>query len=31
MPYDQKKVAMLILIVEIRQKGIDEKSEIELQ
>lgn len=27
----KKKVAMLILIVEIRQKGIDEKSEIELQ
>lgn len=31
MPYDQKKVAMLILIVEIRQKGTDKKSEIELQ
>lgn len=27
----KKKVAMLILIVEIRQKGIDKKSEIELQ
>lgn len=26
MPYDQKKVAMLILIVEIRQKGIDKKK-----